>query len=87
MPQGMMLGTNGGMGMMPGQFYRVPQMSGDIGLEEEPLYVNAKQYHRILKRRQARARLDAQIKIQREKVGLSCLLRDCDSYNVETIYA
>jgi hypothetical protein len=43
-------------------------MGGDLGLEEEPLYVNAKQYHRILKRRQARARLEAQLKIQREKV-------------------
>ncbi|KAI7820704.1 CCAAT-binding transcription factor (CBF-B/NF-YA) subunit B-domain-containing protein [Gamsiella multidivaricata] len=30
---------------------------------EEPLYVNAKQYHRILKRRAARANLDAQNKL------------------------
>lgn len=34
---------------------------------EEPMYVNAKQYHRILKRRAARARLDAELKAQREK--------------------
>lgn len=69
MPQGMILGNSAGLGMMPGQFYRMPQMGGDLGLEEEPLYVNAKQYHRILKRRQARARLEAQLKIQREKVS------------------
>lgn len=55
------------MGMMPGQFYRMP-MGNELGIEEEPLYVNAKQYHRILKRRQARARLEAQIKQQKEKV-------------------
>ena len=36
-------------------------------ITEEPLYVNAKQYHRILKRRHARARLAAALKLQKEK--------------------
>jgi len=35
--------------------------------EEEPLYVNAKQYHRILKRRQARAKLERTGKIPRNR--------------------
>ncbi|KAK3704373.1 hypothetical protein RRG08_012438 [Elysia crispata] len=51
-----------------------PQMSGqpiqmqppsDTG--DEPLFVNAKQYHRILKRREARAKLESQGKIPKER--------------------
>ncbi|WAR21684.1 NFYA-like protein [Mya arenaria] len=38
---------------------------GETG--EEPLYVNAKQYHRILKRRQARAKLEAMGRIPKER--------------------
>jgi nuclear transcription factor Y, alpha len=34
---------------------------------EEPLYVNAKQYHRILKRREARAKLEAHVRLQKDK--------------------
>lgn len=35
--------------------------------EEEPLYVNAKQYNRILKRRAARAKLESDGRIPRER--------------------
>lgn len=35
--------------------------------EEEPLYVNAKQYHRILKRRAARLRLEEMTKFGRSR--------------------
>ena len=49
--------------------YPVPSLH-DPSPEEEPLYVNAKQYHRILKRRQARAKLQADGKIPKiRKVG------------------
>ncbi|XP_058835863.1 nuclear transcription factor Y subunit alpha-like isoform X1 [Topomyia yanbarensis] len=43
------------------------QTMASMESEEEPLYVNAKQYKRILKRRQARAKLEAQGKIPKER--------------------
>lgn len=48
------------------QFQRIP-LPGTEFLEEEPLYVNAKQYKRILKRRQARAKLEAEGKIPKNR--------------------
>lgn len=60
-----------------GQYYHphmaaaAAAMMGDsshlVGMGEEPMYVNAKQYNRIIKRRAARARLDQLFKAQAEK--------------------
>ncbi|UYV76362.1 NFYA [Cordylochernes scorpioides] len=49
------------------QASRIPLPGGAELVEEEPLYVNAKQYQRILKRRQARAKLEANGKIPKER--------------------
>ena len=43
--------------------------TGESG--DEPLYVNAKQYHRILKRRQARAKLESEGRIPKERQVLN----------------
>jgi hypothetical protein len=40
-------------------------------------YVNAKQYHRILKRRAARAKLEAELKVQRQKKVFIADLHAC----------
>ncbi|XP_065191884.1 uncharacterized protein LOC135822971 [Sycon ciliatum] len=46
---------------------RLPLQSSDIAIEEEPLYVNAKQYSRILKRRQARAKLEQEGRLPKQR--------------------
>lgn len=46
---------------------RFPALGNGDMIEEEPLYVNAKQYHRILKRRQARAKLEAEGRIPKTR--------------------
>lgn len=48
------------------QFKQIP--STPEPLEEEPLYVNAKQYKRIMIRRQARAKLEAEGRIPKNRL-------------------
>ncbi|KAI0164645.1 hypothetical protein GGR57DRAFT_497519 [Xylariaceae sp. FL1272] len=50
--------------MPPGQSMQQPQSPEmTAGVEESPLYVNAKQFHRILKRRVARQRLEEALRL------------------------
>ncbi|KAF8554720.1 hypothetical protein OG21DRAFT_1368302, partial [Imleria badia] len=44
-----------------------PPLDPDSNVDEEPLYVNAKQYFRILKRRVARARLEEVHRLSRQR--------------------
>ncbi|KAI8884664.1 hypothetical protein K501DRAFT_271470 [Backusella circina FSU 941] len=62
--------------VMPLNMYRGPEGEAVMtqqpqqptqSAEEEPLYVNAKQYHRILKRRAARLRLEEMHKLERTR--------------------
>jgi len=65
---------------MPSEEASLPEGEGEGEEEvemdnEEPLYVNAKQYHRILKRRLARARLEELNRLSRSrKVSSASLL-------------
>lgn len=54
---------NGQITMMNGQALGSQRLPVAMEALDEPLYVNAKQYHRIIKRRQARAKLEAEGKI------------------------
>lgn len=72
--------------MVPGnsgqtQFQRVALPNAEL-LEEEPLYVNAKQYRRILKRRQARAKLEAEGKIPKERPVCIFNCLQCPTFNI-----
>ncbi|ODV89147.1 hypothetical protein CANCADRAFT_45606 [Tortispora caseinolytica NRRL Y-17796] len=49
-----------------GPLTQIPHMQQDNG-QDQPLYVNAKQYHRILKRRIARARLEETLRVSKSR--------------------
>lgn len=64
---------------MEGDAGPLASASADQPLDEEPLYVNAKQYYRILKRRVARARLEElhRLSRQRKVSSYSLFIMDC----------
>lgn len=51
------------MAPQPPQHQQSPELVGSAQTEEQPLYVNAKQFHRILKRRLARQKLEDALRL------------------------
>lgn len=66
----------------------VNQIQDDNPIDEEPLYVNAKQYFRILKRRVARARLEEVHRLSRQRKvrPVTIIYIDHRSYYISLIY-
>lgn len=59
-----------------------PGLDSDQPMDEEPLYVNAKQYNRILKRRIARARLEELHRLSKQrKAGCFLYIRNALTFS------